>query len=235
MMMKINNERHPAGEDPVSIQGKIMQILRYNRYYIPLFVISLFLTPFFVQNTLAAPPDPTEQLKPFLNKIVTQLKQPEFRKETIADQCQRIVELASEHFDFREMSKRVMGKQWRSLASEQREQFVSLFTKLLQYVYISQVDDYIDKEIEFTKQRIKRDRAEVKTLFVGDDKSIPVSYIMILRADKWMVYDIVVEGVSLVRNYMEQIRSVLRDEKFTGLISLLEKKIKKLEAGGEEE
>jgi phospholipid transport system substrate-binding protein len=235
MMMKINNERHPAGERPVSIQGKIMQILQYNRYYILLFVISLFLTPFFVQNTLAAPPDPTEQLKPFLNKIVTQLKQPEFRKKTIADQCQRIVELASEHFDFREMSKRVMGKQWRSLTSEQQEQFVSLFTKLLQYVYISQVDDYLDKEIEFKKQRIRRDRAEVKTLFVGDDKTIPVSYIMILKTDKWMAYDIVVEGVSLVRNYMEQIRSVLRDEKFTGLISLLEKKIKKLEAGGEEE
>ncbi|MCI5222640.1 MAG: ABC transporter substrate-binding protein [Candidatus Electrothrix sp. AR4] len=209
-----------------------MQHFRFNIFFL---LISLFLTSLFFQNAVAATPDPTEQLKPFLEKIVTQLKEPEFKEKTVADQCQCIVEMASEHFDFHEMSKRVMGKQWRSLSSKEQGEFVDLFTKLLQYVYIGQVDEYLDKKIEFKQQRIKKNRAEVKTLFVGNNKTIPVSYIMLLKKDQWMAYDIVVEGVSLVRNYMEQIRSVLRDEKFTGLISLLEKKIKKLEAGEEEE
>ncbi|MCW5209618.1 ABC transporter substrate-binding protein, partial [Desulfobulbus sp. US1] len=151
------------------------------------------------------------------------------------DQSEVIVNIVSERFDFREMSKRVMGKQWRSLNVEQQDQFVGLFTKLLQYVYINQVDDYLDKKIEFTDQRIRRDRAEVKTLLVGQDKSIPVSYIMLLKKDSWMAYDIVVEGVSLIRNYMEQVNTVLRDEKFPGLISMLEKKITKLEAGEKDE
>ena len=128
-----------------------------------------------------------------------------------------------------------MGKQWRTLTDEQRDEFVTLFTKLLQYAYIGSVDEYIERDFEFKKQRIKGKRAEVKTLIFDKSKSIPVSYIMILKGDKWMAYDIVVEGVSLVRNYMEQIRSVLREEKFPGLIAQLEKKIEELETENQSE
>ena len=199
------------------------------------FFLSLFVFPVATQVFAAAPPDPTEQLKPVVDKVVSLLKDTEFRKRPIVDQSKVVVDIVSERFDFREMSKRVMGKQWRRLTSEQREQFVTLFTQLLQYVYIGQIDGYLDKKVEFTQQRIKRDRAEVKTLVVGKDVSIPVSYIMILREDGWMAYDIVVEGVSLIRNYMEQISTVLRDEKFPGLISMLKKKITKLEAGEKDE
>ncbi|CAK8715592.1 ABC transporter substrate-binding protein [Candidatus Electrothrix laxa] len=200
-----------------------------------LFFLSLFLLSAVTRVSAAAPPDPTEQLKPVIDKVVGLLKDTEFRKRPIVDQSEVIVKIVSERFDFREMSKRVMGKQWRKLSTEQQDQFVALFTKLLQYVYIGQVDGYLDKKVEFAQQRIKRDRAEVKTLIVGENKTIPVSYIMILRKDTWMAYDIAVEGVSLIRNYMEQISTVLRDDKFPGLISMLEKKIAKLEAGEKDE
>jgi phospholipid transport system substrate-binding protein len=212
-----------------------MLISRYNIVFFLFFFLALPVLPDTVHNAAAAAPDPTEQLKPVVEKVVTQLKDKEFRKRPVAEQCDHIVKMVSDHFDFHEMSKRVMGKQWQSLNAKQQEQFIALFTKLLQYVYIGQIDDFLEKKIEFTDQRVRGDRAEVKSLFVGDDKSIPVSYIMILRKDKWMAYDIVVEGISLVRNYMEQIRSVLRDKKFPGLISLLEEKIKKLEAGEKDE
>jgi phospholipid transport system substrate-binding protein len=199
-------------------------------------VVLLFLTLLpLTQQVSAATPDPTEQLKPVVDKVVSLLKDAEFRKKPVVEQSDVIVKIVAERFDFREMSKRVMGKQWRTLGPEQKDQFVDLFTKLLQYVYINQVDGYLDKKIEFTDQRIRRDRAEVKTLLVGADKRIPVSYIMLLEKDNWMAYDIVVEGVSLIRNYMEQISTVLRDEKFPGLIKMLENKITKLEAGEKEE
>jgi phospholipid transport system substrate-binding protein len=192
--------------------------------------VALLLPLFFsLAGAHAAVPDPTEQLKPFLDKLVSQLKDKEFRKDLSCRQCKRIVTLASEHFDFYEMSRRVLGKQWRTLSAEQKDQFVSLFTQLLQYAYIGKVEDYVDKKIVFKGQRIKGNRAEVQTLLVDADKTIPVSYIMILKGDTWMAYDIVVEGVSLVRNYMEQIRGILRDDKFSGLISQLKKKIKQLE------
>ncbi|MCI5208848.1 MAG: ABC transporter substrate-binding protein [Candidatus Electrothrix sp. ATG2] len=205
-----------------------------NFRYAFIFLLSfLYVLP--VSSVSAAVPDPTEQLKPVVDKVVALLRDAEFRKRPVIDQSEHIVKIVSERFDFREMSKRVMGKQWRTLSPEQQDEFIDLFTKLLQYIYIRQVDEYVDKKIEFTRQRIKRDRAEVKTLLIGDDKSIPVSYIMLLKKDTWMAYDIVIEGVSLVRNYMDQISSVLREEKFPGLVSMLEKKIKKLEAGEKDE
>ena len=200
------------------------------KYYLIIFVVNLVLFPLvFHGAALGATPDPTEQLKPFLDRIVNELKSDEFKQDLACRQCQRIVDLASEHFDFYEMSKRVLGKRWRTLSQQQKDQFVDLFTKLLQYAYIGKVEDYVDKKIEFKKQRIKGNRAEVQTLLVDANKTIQVSYIMILKGDKWMVYDIVVEGVSLVRNYMEQVRSILHDEKFPGLIAQLQKKIKVLE------
>jgi len=202
-------------------------LMKYYRKFIGLALLLFLFIP--LGGVQAAAPDPTEQLKPFLDRIVAQLKKEDFRNDLSCQQCKRIVNLAGEHFDFHEMSRRVLGKQWRTLSNEQKDQFVTLFTQLLQYAYIGKVEDYVDKKIEFKGQRIKGKRAEVQTLLVDKDKSIPVSYIMLLKGDKWMAYDIVVEGVSLVRNYMEQIRSLLRTDKFPGLISQLEKKIKTLE------
>jgi phospholipid transport system substrate-binding protein len=190
----------------------------------------LFIFPVVTQVS-AATPDPTEQLRPVVDKVVGLLKDTEFRKRPIVDQSEEIVKIVSERFDFYEMSKRVMGKEWRSLNTKQKEQFVDLFTKLLQYVYIKQVDDYIDKKIEFSGQRIKGDRAEVKSQLIDEGKTIPVSYIMVLKKGQWMAYDIAVEGVSLIMNYRKQIGTVLRDEKFPGLITMLQEKISKLEAG----
>ena len=200
------------------------------KYYLAIFAAALILAPFVFHGTArAVVPDPTEQLRPFLDKIVAELKSEEFKQDPSCRQCQRIIDIASEHFDFHEMSKRVLGKQWRTMSQQQKDQFVTLFTRLLQYAYIGKVDDYVDKKIEFDKQRIKGNRAEVQTHLVDTNKTIPVSYIMILKGDKWMAYDIIVEGVSLVRNYMEQFRSILRDEKFSGLIDRLENKILELE------
>jgi phospholipid transport system substrate-binding protein len=193
-------------------------------------LLFLFIFPVVTQVS-AATPDPTEQLRPVVDKVVGLLKDTEFRKRPIVDQSEEIVKIVSERFDFYEMSKRVMGKEWRSLNTKQKEQFVDLFTKLLQYVYIKQVDDYIDKKIEFSGQRIKGDRAEVKSQLIDEGKTIPVSYIMVLKKGQWMAYDIAVEGVSLIMNYRKQIGTVLRDEKFPGLITMLQEKISKLEAG----
>lgn len=199
------------------------------KYYQQIILVVFGLSFFVPSGAFCSTPDPTEQLKPFLEKLVAELKKDDFKKDVSCDQCKRIVALAAEHFDFYEMSKRVMGKKWRRLSTEQKDEFVSLFTRLLQYAYIGKVEDYVEKKIEFKGQRIKGKRAEVKTLLVDTDKTIPVSYIMLLKGDKWMAYDIVVENVSLVRNYMEQIRSILRNENFEGLISQLKKKIKALE------
>ncbi len=189
----------------------------------------LFLSPAGVRAASQGVPDPTEQMRPFVARITNLLQNEDFKNDPKCDRCQKIIEIAKEHFDFREMSKRVLGRQWRKLSPEEKDQFVTLFTRLLQYAYIGKIKDYAGQQVEFTGQRIKGKRAEVKTLLVDRDKTIPVSYIMLLKGDQWMTYDVVVEGVSLVRNYMEQFREILRKEKYAGLVRRLQDKIKQLE------
>lgn len=177
-----------------------------------------------LQSTALAAPDPTEQLKPFVNEVIAIL-QGDGSSETTGAKVDRIMEVAKKGFDFNEMSKRVLGRHWRNLSSEERQEFVELFTELLKYAYVSQMENYSNQQIEFGKQRIKGGRAQVQTMLVDGANQIPVSYIMHLTDDRWMVYDVVVEGVSLVRNYLEQFQEILRKDDFASLTSQLKAKI----------
>jgi phospholipid transport system substrate-binding protein len=177
----------------------------------------------------AATPDPSEQLKPFIEKITAILKQAKETQESKCKVCQRIIDVAHERFDFEEMSKRVLGREWQNLNAEQRATFVDLFTTLLQWAYIGKIEEYSGQSVQFKDQRVRGNRAEVQTLLVDAQRTIPVSYIMVLKGDQWMTYDVVVEGVSLVRNYMEQFREILRKEDFSYLGKQVEDKISELE------
>ncbi|MBM9535759.1 MlaC/ttg2D family ABC transporter substrate-binding protein [Desulfobulbus alkaliphilus] len=178
--------------------------------------------------------DPIEQLRPFLQKVTETLNDPELYTLSRKEQSEILVELVRERFDFYEMSRRVLGPHWRNIDAEEREQFVTLFTQLLQYAYIDRIDDYSGQEVEFVGQRIRGDRAEVQTILVDRDRSYNVSYIMHLQEDRWMAYDIVAEGVSLVRNYMEQFREIIRRHGYIGLIRKLEERIDELDGGKRE-
>ncbi|WP_310600565.1 ABC transporter substrate-binding protein [Desulfobulbus sp.] len=180
---------------------------------------------------VAASPDPTEQIRPFLAKVTATLAEPGLKSKSRQEQSDRMISVIRERFDFREMSKRVLGQQWRNLSDKEQSEFEDLFTQLLQYVYVDKIDDYSGQQIQYTLQRVKADRAEVQTLLVDKNKSIPVFYIMILRNDQWMIYDVVVEGVSLVRNYMEQFNEILRKDGYAGLVKQLKNKITELEKG----
>jgi len=198
------------------------------------FIVSVlfsFVTVFFAQPAVSAAPDPTEQFRPFLKKITETLADPGLKTIPKPEQSQRIIGVVREHFDFREMSKRVIGQQWRNLSEKEQGEFEQLFTQLLQYAYVDKIDEYSGQQVQFTQQRIKGERAEVQTLLVDKNKSIPVFYIMLLRGDQWMAYDVVVEGVSLVRNYMEQFSEILRKDGYPGLVKQIEQKIDELEKG----
>ena len=133
-----------------------------------------------------------------------------------------------------EMSKRILGRTWNELPTEDQKHFTELMTKLLENVYIGKLESYSDQEIEFLDERVKGDRAQVSTTVENKGVKIPVHYILNLNGSKWMVYDINIEGVSLVKNYKEQFKTILRKEKFAGLIKVLETKNKSFETGKNE-
>ncbi len=198
------------------------------------FLISVFI--FFlllpVQPVLRAAtgPDPIAQMKPFVDKVMGILENADFKKDPKCIICKRLIDVSRERFDFHEMSKRVLGRTWRKLSKEEKEEFVDLFTRLLQYAYIGKLEQYTGQKIIFKGERIRGKRAQVQTEISDGQQSIAVSYIMLLEGDQWMVYDVIIEGVSLVRNYMEQFREILRKEKYAGLVKQIESKVKQLEA-----
>lgn len=196
------------------------------------FLFMLFvalLIPFSTVN--ASTPDPTEQLKPFIEKVIAILQDNGLKDGEKCNLCQRVIDVARERFDFQEMSKRVLGKHWKQISSEQQADFEVLFTRLLEHAYIGKIEEYAGQAVEYKKQRIRGERAEVQTMLVDSGKSIPVSYIMLLRGDQWMAYDVVIEGVSLVRNYKEQFDQIVSADGYEHLVSEIEKKIIAIEQG----
>lgn len=183
-------------------------------------LLSLFISIGFSNTAVfASSPDPLEQLRPHVEKIISILKD-----DKEPDKIDRIMVVAQQRFDFKEMAKRVLGKNWRKLSSTERDEFVGLFTELLKYAYVSQMTKYSDQQVEFGKQRIKGKRAQVETMVIDGPREVQVSYIMLLRGDQWKVYDIVVEGVSLIRNYLEQFRGILKSYDYSELTRLIKQK-----------
>jgi phospholipid transport system substrate-binding protein len=179
---------------------------------------------------VSAAQGPTETMKPVLEDLTALLHNPDLQGDAHrSERRQKIMSTIKIGFDFQEMCKRVLGRTWQDLNQSERERFTELMTKLLENAYIGKLEDYRYTKIEYVEEKIQDDRAQVTTQIEKDDVKLPVHYILQLTSGKWMVYDINIEGVSLVRNYMEQFRSILRTDKFEGLVKIIEEKNKTFE------
>jgi len=181
----------------------------------------------------AAEPGPSDQLKPILDQLIVILDDDSLKgKSNKKERRSQIMAIISSGFDFREMSRRVLGRTWNDIPDEQKDYFVIQMTKLLENVYVGKLETYTGQTVEFVAERVKGKRAQVTTLIEDQGVKLPVHYIMQKETDRWMVYDINIEGVSLIRNYMEQFRSILRTEKYQGLIKIIEDKNKSFAENG---
>ena len=188
--------------------------------------LSLLLVFFSCLLTMASS-GPTEALKPTLQGMVDVLADPSFEGvEQKVSRREKIMGIVGQGFDFSTMSKMVLGQTWKKIDHQQREHFEQLFTKLLENAYIGKLEDYSgQKNILYKDERIKGKKAAVSTVVESTGTPpLPVNYVMIEAVKGWQVYDINIEGVSLVRNYREQFKSILRKKKFDGLIKVLEEK-----------
>lgn len=203
------------------------------RLLLPLFLVLLFLIP---PPVFADDPGPTDQLKPIIDKLIGILSDENLKGDEHRDERRaKIMAEISSGFDFREMSRRVLGRTWNTISEEQKDYFTVQMTKLLENVYIGKLETYSQEDvakvveqakIEFVAERIKGQRAQVTTLIEYEGAKLPVHYIMQKEHTTWMVYDINIEGVSLVRNYMEQFKSIIRQDSYEGLIKIIEDKNK---------
>ncbi|MBG0775542.1 MAG: ABC transporter substrate-binding protein [Desulfovibrionaceae bacterium] len=144
----------------------------------------------------------------------------------------RLKPIMDETFDFKEMSMRTVGRPWQTFTEDQQDEFAGLFAQLLTETYIDRIRQYTDEKVEFIDQRTnQKGNVEIQTKVVTADKEIPIFYRM-THHGKWMVYDVLVEGVSLVKNYRTQFQEILVNGKPSDLIETMTKKVASLRTTG---
>lgn len=189
-------------------------------------VFSLLLFFFFQEAVLALAEDPMGPIEETVEEILLILKS---NKETKWIKTrQKISEIIQRRFDFQEQSRLVLANHWKKINTEEKRQFISLFSKLQEHVYLNRLKDYSDEKVHFTKQIIKKNKAVVFSAIIKNTEEIPMVYRMKKKQDKWLVYDVIIDGVSLVKNYRKQFSAIIEKEKFSGLIEKMEEKIEKI-------
>ncbi len=129
-------------------------------------------------------------------------------------------------FDFEEMSKRALGKHWDGRTPEEKEEFVGLFTRILKDTYVGKTDAYAGESIEYLRERQSGNRSKVQTNFITKKgQEISVDFSLIKKDAKWEIYDMIIEGISLVNNYRSQFREILRKSSYEELVQKI--KVKK--------
>ena len=163
-----------------------------------------------------------------VNKVLDVLRDPKLKAESAKEIKKAKLRLINdEMFDKVELSRRTLTRNWNSLNSAQRQEFVQLFKQVLEKAYIDRILAYSNEKIIFEKETIlSENQAEIQSRFVTASKEIPISYRVILKDGVWKVYDIVVENVSLVQNYRTQFNDILTKNTPEQLLEILRKKVK---------
>lgn len=166
---------------------------------------------------------PTDQFREGVDRVFKILRDPELKGDAqTARRWAAVTKVSEEIFDFGETAKRSLGQHWDGRTPAERVEYVRLFTDLIQRSYVSRVDQYGAEKIAFRGDTIDGDQAVVRTaLLLNDGGQMPLDYKMHRTGDRWQVYDINVEGVSLVANYRSQFNKVIRSESYEALIARL--------------
>ncbi len=174
---------------------------------------------------------PTDSMKATIDEVLRIVREKELQQPEKAEERRHLLEqVVSARFDYTEMSRRALGSPWNQLTDEQKQEFVDLFRQLLTNSYADRIETYSGEGVQYLHERTEKEYAEVRTKVISGKTEIPLDYRLINKADDWRVYDVVVDGVSLVNNYRGQFTKILRASSYSDLVDQLRKKSIQLRA-----
>ena len=186
--------------------------------------VALVVTLFLAREGWAGPP--TEMLRAQIDRVVRTLDEPELKKEgKVRERRAAVRRIAEDIFDFTETAKRSLGRHWQPRTSAERREFVDLFANLLERSYLSKIEMYNGEKIAYLGDSIDGDGATVRTKIVTrQGTEVPVDYKMYRQGDRWLVYDVVIEGVSLIANYRTQFNKIIQTSSYQELVRKMKTK-----------
>jgi len=177
-----------------------------------------------------------DQLKVSMDKLIAVLADESLKgPDKKAERRAKIFEVFKERFDFKMMGMRSLGTPWKKLSPEQRDEYVTSFSELIKNSYILKIERYTNEKIVFKDDRAKGKYYYVYTDILSGDTAIPINYSLYQKGDQWFVYDVTIEGVSLVKNYRSQFDQIYRKEGFSGLMSKINKQLSTMESEGQKQ
>jgi phospholipid transport system substrate-binding protein len=194
------------------------------------FFLLLFFSLLLLQTPAVYAGEPTDQIKQTIDSVLDilnnkELKRPEKAKERRA----AIRKIIDSRFDFEEMSKRSLALYWRKRTPEEKSEFTALYSDLLERTYVTKIEKYEDEKILYRGETVDDGYAVVKTKIITKDNiEIPIDYMLLKKDAKWEVYDVVIEGVSLVNNYRTQFASILGSSSYGELVKKMKNKVQEL-------
>ena len=177
-----------------------------------------------------AGPGPTEQLRGAIDRVLEVLDDPALKEPArAADRHRAVRQIADEMFDFEETARRAMAQHWRSLTPAQQREFVDVFSDLLEHAYMSKIELYSGEKIQYPGERVEGDVATVSTrIITKKGVEVPIDYRMLKRGECWRIYDVSIEGVSLVANYRTQFNSVVRTSSYDELLRRMRSRVEEI-------
>lgn len=167
---------------------------------------------------------PTDTVKKHVDKFLDILQDPAL-SDNKEKQKEELWNVALELFDFTALSMRSVGTAWREMTNEQKKEFTDLFAKLLERTYMDKIREYNDEKVVYEDEVMLSDsKAEVQSKIVTQSKEIPILYRLYKTSGEWRVYDVLIENVSMVKNYRTQFRDYLSKNSIEDLLEHLRKK-----------
>ena len=200
-----------------------------NAHAVVLFVLMVLLS----SVAWAGPGPVTESLKGTLNQVIEVLNDPSLKapgKEN--ERRNTLLKLVKERFDEEAFAMRALGVHWQKRTEEEKQEFIEIFSDLLERTYLKKIDDYLAKAESFSEKNILYLNETVRGRYVvvetkvitNKDTQIPVHYLFRNKNGNWLAVDIAIEGVSLVKNYRAQFKEILARSSFEELIAKLKSK-----------
>jgi phospholipid transport system substrate-binding protein len=167
---------------------------------------------------------PTDQIRQRVDEVIRVLDDPALKSKP-AERHAAVRKIAEEIFDYPDTARRALGPHWNARTPQEREEFTRLFAEVLDKAYIGKIELYQGEKVRFTGETMDGGEATVKTRIITHKGSeMPVDYRLHLKDGRWLVYDVIIEGVSLVSNYRTQFNKVVQTESYQALVQRLRAK-----------
>lgn len=199
-----------------------MQMRFFSRAFLILLVFSF-------ASSVSFAGEPTEEIKRITEKIIDIITDPSLQgDEKKEEKVMRIRNSVDERFDGEEMAKRTLARHWSKRKDHEKKEFTELFEKFLEKTYLDRVLSYSGEKISYGSENIDDDYASVDVKILSKEKvEIPLIYKLKKKGTNWHVYDISIEGVSLINNYRTQFNSIIMRKSYEKLVEMLREKVEK--------